>query len=468
MAERRLSPADAAWLYSEWEKNNQTVSSLMWLDREIDPDLFTAIVQERIVDKYPTFHQRLRPSRNPLYLPHWEDDPQFDIANHVEVIELAEGSKDELRAIVSQQRGQLLDRERPLWKMYVIQGYHGNTTAIHSRIQHSIADGWALVRLVLSLCDDREIVERPTTIDKPRRRKRDLVGKLAAPVVDIVRNPVEVVQETLAVALHPMRFIEFSTDAAGAGVEATKNAVELVLAPRPGKTILHGKVSGDKRVDWIEPIPLQPIKDIGRAIDATINDVLLAVLTNTLRKYLVEKDALTVDDLFTSMPVSLRRPDADLPRTLGNRFGIVPVLLPVGIEDPIEQVEEIKRRIDDIKESQMPIVSFGLISALSLTTADVEKLIQNITQDHSIGVTTNVPGPRHPIYVAGGKVLGSWGMGGLSGDMNLSFGIYTLNGELNFAVHSDTGITQDPERILDLFLESIEELQAVVADAAVE
>jgi len=463
VAERRLSPADAAWLYSEWEKNNQTVSSLMWLDREIDPDLFTEIVQERIVDKYPTFHQRVRPSRNPLYLPHWEDDPEFDIANHIEVIQL-DGDKEELRALVSEQRGKLLDRERPLWKMFVIQGYRGNTTAIHSRIQHSIADGWALVRLTLSLCDQTETVHRPKTVDKPRRRKRDLV----APVVDIVRNPVEIVQETLAVTLYPKRFIEFSADAVGTGFEATKNAVELVLAPRPGKTILHGKVSGEKKVDWIEPIPLQPIKDIGDALDATINDVLLAVLTNTLRKYLEEKDALTVDDLFTSMPVSLRRPDADLPRTLGNRFGIVPVLLPVGIEDPIEQVQEIKRRIDDIKHSQMPIVSFGLISALSLTTADVEKLIQNVTQDHSIGVTTNVPGPRHEIWMAGGKVLGSWGMGGLSGDMNLSFGIYTLNGELNFSVHSDTGITADPERILDFFMESIEELEAEVGYADVE
>ncbi len=467
MAERRLSPADAAWLYSEWEKNNQTVSSLMWLDREIDPDAFTTIVQERIIDKYPTFSQRLRPSRNPLYLPHWEDDPDFDIGHHVEVLQLGTGTKDELRALVSEQRSQLLDRDRPLWKMYVIQGYRGDTTAIHSRIQHSIADGWALVRLVLSLCDDHETVERPTTVDKTRRRKRDLVGKAAAPVVDIARNPIDFVQDTLSVALYPKRFIEFGSDVLGVAedtAEASKNAVEFLLAPRPGKTILHGEVSGEKQVDWIEPVDLQPIKDIGRATGTTVNDVLLAVLTNALRKYLVEKDALTVDDLFTAVPISLRRPDADLPRTLGNRFGLIPVLLPVSIEDPVEQLQEISRRLDDLKESQMPIVSFGLISVSSLMTADVERALHKYTQEHSIGVTTNVPGPRHPIYVAGGKVLGSWGMGGLSGNMNLSFGIYSLNGELNFSVHSDTGITDDPERILDFFLESIEGLRAEVLD----
>ncbi|MEZ5184180.1 MAG: wax ester/triacylglycerol synthase family O-acyltransferase [Candidatus Nanopelagicales bacterium] len=471
MAERRLSPADAAWLYSEWEKNNQTVSALMWLDREIDPDDYIAIVQERMVDRYPTFSQRIRKSRNPLMMPHWEDDPDFDIGNHVEVLHLpAPGSKEQLAELISQQRGQMLDRERPLWKMYVIQGYRGNTTAIHGRIQHSIADGWALVRVVLSLCDDSPDVERPETVDKRRRRKRDLVAKAAGPAVDVVTKPMEVLQDTVNTALHPQRFIEFGSDALdvlGTGAEGARNALEFLFAPRPGKTILHGTVSGEKKLDWIEPVGLQQVKDIGKAAGATINDVLLAVLTNALRKYLVENDALTVDELFTAVPVSLRRPDAELPRTLGNRFGLIPVLLPVSIEDPVEQLHEIKRRIDEIKESQMPIVSFGLTSVGALATPEVDRMLHKITQEHSIGVTTNVPGPRHEIYVAGGKVLGMWGMGGLSGNMNLSFGIFSLNNELNFSVHSDTGITDDPERILELFLDSIAELKAEVLDAGV-
>jgi WS/DGAT/MGAT family acyltransferase len=468
VTDRRLSPADAAWLYSEWEKNTQTVSSLMWLEHEIDPDEFVATVQERLVDKYPTFSQRIRRSRNPLFLPHWEDDSDFDIGRHVQVLHLEPpGSKEQLAEVLSFQRGQMLDRSRPLWKMYVIQGYEGRT-AIHGRIQHSIADGWALVRLVLSLCDDRPDVERPRTVDKPRRRKRDLLARAAGPVVDVARSP----GDALEVALNPKRFLEFGSgvlstaaDAAGVGTEGAKNAFEFLMSPRPGKTILHGEVSGHKRVDWIEPVDLQPVKDIGRALGATINDVLLAALTNALRKYLVAHDALTVDDLFTSVPVSLRGPDADLPRTLGNRFGVVPVLLPVGVDDPVEQLLEVKRRIDEIKESQLPIVSFGLISVGALATPEVDRMIHRINQDHSIGVTTNVPGPRHPVYVCGAEVLGMWGMGGLSGNMNLSFGIFSLAGRLNFAVHSDVGITPDPERILDYFLESIDDLKSAVLDA---
>ncbi len=532
MSDRRLTPADAAWLYSEWEKNNQTVSALMWLDRQIDPADFLQIVQERMVDKYPTFHQRIRRSRNPLFMPYWEDDPEFDLGNHVEVIELpAPGDKAALAALISEQRGQLLDYARPLWKFYVIQGFEGDKTAIHARIQHAIADGWALVRLVMSLADESGVAPRPRTVDRERRRKRDVAGKAVSPALDaadavrdtvtsavgragdavqaaadavqaaagkavdvvttVAKDPTSIgavlasgqdsLGETLTLDIDPGRFLEFGStitdQVAGqlsgvaeqadkartaAAVTATgaKDAVDFINSPRPGKTILHGEVSGVKRVDWIDPIPMQPIKDIGRTVDATINDVLLGVLAQALRRYLVEKDALTVEDLFTAMPVSLRKPDEPLPRNLGNRFGLVPVLLPVGIADPLEQIREVKRRIDEIKASQLPVVSFGLISVASLATPDVERMIHKINQEHSIGVTTNVPGPRHGISVAGANVVGCWGMGGLSGHMNLSFGIFTLNGELNFAVHSDVALTPDPERILDHFLATIDDLKA--------
>lgn len=470
MSERRLSPSDASWLYSEWEKNNQTVSAVMWLDREIDPDVLTEILQERLVDQYPTFHRRLRTSRNPLYMPHWTDDEDFDIAHHVDVLRLpAPGTKEQLAEVIGEQRSQMLDRSRPLWKFHVIQGYQGNTTAIHARIQHSIADGWALVRLVMSLCDESAELQRPEVVEKQRRRKRDVLAQASAPAVeavsraaDVVRNPGQLDPEGLAdsltSSLGPDRFREFGSDLADLAKElvgGTQDAVNFLNSPRPGKTILHGDVSGVKKVAWIDPIPLQPIKDFGQSHGATINDVLLGALTNALRTYLLEKDALTVDYLFTTVPVSLRKADDPLPRTLGNRFGLIPVMLPVGLADPLAQIQDIKQQMDEMKSSQMPIVSFGLASAASITKPDIQQAIHKLNQAHSIGVTTNVPGPRHAIYLAGADVLGCWGMGGLSGNMNLSFGIFTLNGELNFSVHSDRAITEDPERILDHFLASI-------------
>ena len=493
MAERRLSPADAAWLYSEWENNNQTVSAVAWTETSVDPDEFRKIVRQRIVDTFPTFSRRLRSSRNPVYLPSWEDDPNFEIDNHLEIIQLpSPGSKDQLKALISEQRGQLLDRNRPLWKIYQFQNYEGGATAFHCRIQHSIADGWALVRVVLSLADDDDQLERPETYSKQGHRKRDRVRNAITPAVDSIsslgdrmrRVPAmvsgsEIAEETLTVDLDRSRFAEFGSDLAdqvasgwdqvtrqaqsatdvfSTAVGGVKAVADFALPTLPGSTILQGDVSSSKLVDWIDPIPLEPIKQAGKSVDATINDVLLAALTNALRKYLDQHDDLSVADLLTSVPVSLRPADADLPKELGNRFGLIPVLLPVGIADPIEQLVEVKRRLDELKVSQLPIVSFGLISATALTTPEVERTIHKINQMHAIGVTTNVPGPRHPISIGGAKVRGMWGMGGLSGNMNLSFGIFTLDGQLNFAVHSDANITPNPELITQLFVESLNEL----------
>jgi hypothetical protein len=524
MAERRLSIADAAWLYSEWDRNPQTVSSLMWLDREIDPAVFRAVVQERLVDKYPTFHQRIRESRNPLLMPHWEDDPDFDLDRHVEVLQLpAPHDRTALESLVSQQRSTLLEPGRPLWKFFVIQGYEqegvGPSTVLHARIQHAIADGWALVRLVLSLADEDSDAEQVKVVDRPKRGKRQSAVRALQPAVDavesvaaavtgaagavkggaawaagqvagLVRDPQSVparlasgqdlVEGALTMRPDPARFVEFGSALGGqvaSGVQpvsgkvdvaatGAKDAVDFLLAPRPGKTILHGEVSGTKKVSWIDPIPLEPVKEAGKTLGVTINSMLMGAQTEALRRYLLEKDALTAEELYTVVPVSLRKPTAPLPRKLGNRFGLVPILLPVGLADPVEQARSIQRQMDELRSGQMPVVSFGLTSALVLATPDVQRLVHKITQSQSIGVTTNVPGPRKPLKVAGGTVLGAWGMGGLSGNMNLSFGIFSLSGKINFSIHSDTAITPDPERILVHFVAAIDELVRRAAELA--
>ena len=104
MGSRRLTPADAVWLYSEWENNGQTVSALMWTDQEVDAAELRSIISERLLNKYPAFTQKIRKSRNPLYLPHWEDDPSFDLDNHFQVDQLPEpGSKEQLAELIGEQ-----------------------------------------------------------------------------------------------------------------------------------------------------------------------------------------------------------------------------------------------------------------------------------------------------------------------------------------------------------------------------
>ena len=247
MTERRLSPADAAWLYSEWDKNNQTVSALMWLDRDRPRRLHRhrAGADGRQVPDVQPAHPHLAQPADDAAL---ENDPDFDISNHVEVPAPEPGTKEQLE-LISEQRGQLLDRERPLWKMYVIQGYDGNTTAVHARIQHSIADGWALVRRApCATTPPRRSAPEP--VDKKRRRKRDLVARPPARLSTWSAAPGSHPGHDQH-GTHPKRFIEFGSEALDALETGPKGEERprVPVRPRPGKTILHGKVSGEKKID---------------------------------------------------------------------------------------------------------------------------------------------------------------------------------------------------------------------------
>lgn len=514
---RDMTPADAVWLYSEWEKNHQTVSGYMECRGHIDLDDFTALIQERLLDNYPVFGKKAVMSRNPLLMPHWEVDPDFNLSDHIIEVQLPEPrDKPALEKLIGEQRSLLLDRNHPLWTFYLIQGYKGDNSVIHARLQHSIADGWSLVRLILSLADSDDRSQSVSIVDKVRRRKRDRLAQAAKDQVEAASETVSAVVggaggvitrgsdvapsedaegESITLSSDQANLVEAGmdiseqvvstvTDAASSLKAAVKgvlgqlslhasdvvetadlasrgirDAIDFTFPARPGKTILHGKPGGEKLVRWIDPIPLADVKAIGKAYNATINDTVMGMITNALRLYLLENDALTVDQLFTAVPISLRKPDEPLPRTLGNKFGLVPVMYPVGLEDPVEQILEIKRQIDDLKSSTMPVVSFGLTSASAVVTPNVERIVHKLNQDHSLAVTTNVPGPRSPISVAGAPVVAMWGMGGLSGNMNMSFGIFSLAGEINFSITSDAAITDDPERVLDHLLDTFELLK---------
>ena len=464
MSDRRLSPADACWLYSDFEGNHQTVSALLWLDREIDPDEFRSIVQERLVNQYPVFSQRIRPSRNPLFMPHWEDDPEFDVDYHVDVIQLPEpGDRAALEALVSEQRSEMLDRSRPLWRFHLIQGYEGRS-AIHTRIQHAIADGWALVRLVMSLADETsekpavEVVDREPKVRRRETAKQqskdaaglvvdagkrvldsvaDTAASAAEAVMSTIRNPssipaqlasgADALNESLSVVPDPKRFLEFGaaapgmvaeqasgvagqassvpgkigeqmkpvTDAVGVVTGGAESAVDYLNSPKPGKTILHGTVSGKKKVSWLDPIPLAPIKDAGKCLRGDHQRRAAGRHHHHVAPVPAgEGRADRRRTCSSRCPISLRRPD----RSAAPRPG-----------EPVRPGQRAaagrhrrrrrarcarsRREIDEIKASQLPIVSFGLVSVAAVTTPEVERLIHKITQEQSTGVVTNVPGP---------------------------------------------------------------------------
>jgi diacylglycerol O-acyltransferase / wax synthase len=194
-------------------------------------------------------------------------------------------------------------------------------------------------------------------------------------------------------------------------------------------------------------LPLEDIKAVGRAQDATVNDVLLAVLTGGLRRYLIERDAL-VDEVLVMIPVNLRDIDEPLTSHIGNRIGLLPVLLPTHIDDLPSRLPRIQEQVRQLRDSPAPELSRMIMTTTALLTPPGERAIHRVHQLRSSGVVTNVPGPPFALHLAGAEIQGIVGWGGLTGHLNLSASFISLAGRVFIGFVTDEAIVPDPQHLL--------------------
>lgn len=451
---RRLTPADAVWLRGETARNPMVISGVFWLDGPLDVDRLREVLARRLVDRYPVFRQVAR-ARTPVTLPRWRDVGAFDLDDHIEVVHATDGGIAEVYELCSQQGSRPLHRERPPWHVHVIHGWEADRSVVHVRLHHSIGDGWALMQVLLSLLDPGP--DPPQDVAEPASRDRD---RLAASAHALVAGAGRALAGTAGLVRRPGRV------ASGVGTAAehvTAGARYLLTPPRPPRTVLLGRPEGVKRMAWTpRGIPLNEIKALGRRFDATVNDVLLAALTGVLRRYLAAHDDL-VDEALLMAPIALRRPTDTLPRRLDNRLGLLPVLLPVGRDDPRDRLEEVRWRTRALKASSVPVVSFALVSATAFVTPPVARLLHAYHQARSTGVVTSLAGPSAPVYLAGARVDGMIGWGGVLANISLTWSFFTLSGSVFAGLVTDAAVTPQPQRLLDHLAEEWGELRTLIA-----
>ncbi len=431
---RRMSPGDAVWFLGENRVNPMTISSIMWFDRPIDVELLRARFQERLLDRHPIMRERIVPSRVPGVMPRWVEDRSFDLGRHIsEDVLPAPGDQATLQHWCSEERTIPLDRSRPLWHVSVLQGYRGGGSAIHTRIHHSIGDGLAMMSLLLTIADEYD----PTVAT--------LQGRSVAEVVTgAIGTGTDLLAKGAHLARHPSEAVELARE----GVEMAEWAGRLLAPQLVERTVLQGHPDGSKRMAWDpDGFPLAEVKRTARGNDATINDLLMTVMSGALHRYLHERDAL-VEDIAMMIPVNLRRPGTPLPRNLGNRIGLLPLRLPVRSADPRERLTILQQRMHELKHSPAPLVSRLLIVTTTMFTPVVERGIHRLNQLRSTGVLTNVPGPPLPLHIGGAELLGTIGWGGMTAHLNLSAAFVSVNGSIFSGLVTDAAITPDPELIL--------------------
>jgi diacylglycerol O-acyltransferase len=448
MANSQLPSADAAWLHMDSPANPMVVNAVIWFDEPIDAARAREILESRLVDEFPRFRRRVtEPLGRP---PRFEDDPEFDIDRHLHRLALpAPGDRAALEELVSDLITPPLDPTRPLWHVYLIEGF-GDGCALLFRIHHCIADGIALARVMLSLTDEQPDVaiapSRPAEATGSGGWLRSLVRPATGALAAGRRVAGAVVHEGMETLMHPRHAASL---AATAGRDSATLA-KLLTASADTRTVLKGPLHGTRRVAWSTPFPLDRVKRAGRRSGATINDVLVAAVTAALHRYLAEHDS-PAEELHIMVPFNLRPLDKPLPRDLGNDFGLILLALPVGLSDSGERLREVKMRMDAIKHSHEGPIAYGMLSAIGMTPPTVEDRLISFFSSKATAVVTNVPGPREQVYFAGSPVRGVLVWAPCSGSMGMTVSIFSYQGEVTVGFMADTGLVPDPQPLVAAF-----------------
>ena len=452
----RLSSADAAWLHMDRPTNLMVINSILLFDEELDWERLTKIVGDRLVAPYPRFRQRVIEGGPLLGAAHWQDDPDFELARHMHRRGLpAPADMEALRSLAGDLASMPLDREKPLWEMYLIDG-PGEGSAVIVRMHHCIADGIALASVMLSLTDSAP-EEVPGVGAAPRSGSarpgiRGTVGEVVAAALSPALGAAStgarvggvVAREGMRVLAHPPRAIELL-----GGLNADGRALgKLLFTSADQDSALRGELGVARAVAWSRPLSLARVKDVAHAQGATVNDVLLGAVSGALRGYLSARGE-EPHAIRALVPVNLRAEQAPAPDELGNRFGLVFLTLPVDLPNRRERLHELKRRMDEIKDSPEGLVSYAVLEGVGLTPPQLESRIVDIFTAKATAVMTNVPGPREAVYLAGSPLRTVLVWAPTAGSVGMSVSIFSYNGEITVGLLVHEHLVPDSEAILE-------------------
>src|SRR6478752_2904258 len=450
-----MGSADVLWLTMDRPTNLMVIVSVVMLESVPDWDRVLGLLRTRILEPYPVFSQRPRRPRHTVGLYRWEDDPDFDLERHVVRTTLsrkgtAAEADAELQAYIEEQLPRPFDQRRPLWEVHLVDG-HGSGAALVFRIHHALADGIALTRVLLGLTEDAD--GRPGDLVGPPATTDLATLPLAAPTGGtgggVVSSGLRLARATTRSGWDRLRSKGARaavTDAAGLTLRTGQVVSDLLLTTNPRSAV--GGVPGHrKRLVWTEPLPLPGLKQAGRLVGATLNDVLLSAVAGALHTYQDGRGHAPVD-LVTMVPVNVRPLDEPLPRELGNRFALVFLRFPSRDTTPLGRLALSKARMDWLKASPEAALTFALISTIGRFPAAMERRVVDFFANKAIGVTTNVAGPKDVRHLAGVPVTGVLGWVPGSGRHTVGFCIITYDDAVRIGIMADESVVPDPEALL--------------------
>jgi diacylglycerol O-acyltransferase len=458
----RLSGLDASFLYLESPAQLMHVCGVLLLDPSTIPggysfDRMRTDLEQR-VRTIPAFHRRLRTVPLGIDHPVWVEDTDFDIDRHLHRLAVpAPGGPAELAELCAHMAGIPLDRSRPLWEMYVIEGLASGQIAVFTKMHHASVDGVSGSNMISVLCSlepDAPLLD---------------VGLDSAAVTEHVPGDLELfARGVLSTAARPWRafgLIRPTTSLVARTVERARAGTAMAAPLTAPRTPFNGNISGHRSVA-ITDLSLDRIKQVKRAVEgATVNDVVLAVSGGALRRYLQGHDALPSSSLLASVPVSVHG-RAEVSRGT-NRVSTIFARLGTDIADPLERLRELARSNANAKAHFGAIPAealqewaqfaaprtFGLAVRMvaSLKLAEKGPVIHNL-------VISNVPGPPVPLYFLGARIDGLYPLGPIFHGAGLNVTVMSAAGKMHVGLIACRDAVPDIDRLAEDFGDELDAL----------
>jgi WS/DGAT/MGAT family acyltransferase len=398
----------------------------------------------------------------------WVEDGQFDLDAHLHVVDLPDpGGRDELEALAADLASQSLDSSRPLWQLHLVADYDGGSAWI-MRMHHCYADGIAMIGVLLSMTEATE-AEADVTPGRRRAGARrttllpiaDWLGQMPGPAGAALGNALSegarLLEAGLHQAMHPQQAARLARQAGGTVNELGR----LIALPDDPPTPFRGALSGRKTVAWTDPLPLEDVKSIGRALECTVNDVLMSTVAGMLGAWLREHGHDTQRlSIRATVPVNLR--DAEAPLSLGNRFGLIFVDMPLGMANPLRRLYSMHSTLAALKGSLQPPMTLAMLGLLGMLPAAVQSPAVELFSRKGTAVVSNVPGPKAPLYICGQRITEMYFWVPQSGSMGLGVSLLTYAGQVHVGMIADRNLVADPQRAVDLFAPELERLRKSV------
>lgn len=439
----RLSGQDTAFLLWETPNLHMHVASTLILelgplatdDGGVDFEKYKRFI-ESMLHRIPRYRQKLKWVPVEAH-PVWVDDSHFNIDYHVRHTSLPKpGTEAQLKQLAARVMAQQLDRDRPLWEIWVVEGLEGDRFAMICKIHHCMIDGASgidISQILMRLTPDTEIEDGPRYIPRPEPAGSELA-----------RDAARIWLGTPLRALRGFRQFRRETDNFREELARRTRAVRGAIASQSSyasATPINGPLGPHRLFDWWS-VPLADVKVIRRKMNCTINDVVLTVVTGAFRSFLMRR---RVDpsrlDFRVQAPVSVR---SDEERgKLGNRVSGWLVRLPVGEADPRTQLECIHETTQGLKDAHHALGADMIISMMGVMPNALVSLGAQAASGTMNSIVTNVPGPQFPLYTLGSELLAMYPQVPLLANVGLGIALISYNGNICWGFNADLGLVPD-------------------------